>query len=239
MFSGEPSKWANEGEKGEERPEIDIGELIFTNSIFNHGTNITNTNGVHGATTQNKGGGGNNNGNQEHYSERTTSWKNIAMKSMIERHPHWANTQDILSSPNRYIKGLNLKEGMDVTAVELAEVVRGINHSRRRFSGLGPDRDAKWTSTTEGPRFTRPVFSGGLLDQARLDRCYLSNGGDWINHVKSVKHDAKQALSDHWPVIVTLALECSSQAPMRRGSYFKMDAEALRNDTVMKEVHEA
>ncbi|KAL3694924.1 hypothetical protein R1sor_008575 [Riccia sorocarpa] len=94
-------------------------------------------------------------------------------------------------------------------------------------------------SFTEGPRFTRQVFSGDRLDQARLDRCYLTNGASWCHHVHKVAHDATQTISDHWPVSVTLTLQEAEREVMRRGSYFKMDSAVLKNSRVLQEVKEA
>ncbi|KAL3682137.1 hypothetical protein R1sor_000159 [Riccia sorocarpa] len=92
------------------------------------------------------------------------------------------------------------------------------------------------TAFREGPRFTRQVYSGGRLDQARLDRVYLSGGGGWLNHVHLVKHDAKQTLSDHWPVVTLLKLQDIELEPMKRTSYFKMNSEDLKCKETMEEV---
>ncbi|KAL3688284.1 hypothetical protein R1sor_014593 [Riccia sorocarpa] len=89
---------------------------------------------------------------------------------------------------------------------------------------------------TEGPRFTRQVYCGDRLDQARLDRCYLSNGGSSVQHIHKVSHVATQTLSDHWPVVVTLHLKEEAQEEMRRGTYFKMNSEDLKNAEVFEGV---
>ncbi|KAL3700036.1 hypothetical protein R1sor_018058 [Riccia sorocarpa] len=56
------------------------------------------------------------------------SWRQAASKSILERHPQWANAADITSNPNPYTRGLNLAEGENVTATELREVVQDINN---------------------------------------------------------------------------------------------------------------
>ncbi|KAL3676918.1 hypothetical protein R1sor_026866 [Riccia sorocarpa] len=94
-------------------------------------------------------------------------------------------------------------------------------------------------SFTVGPRFTRHVFSGTRLDQARLDRCYLSGGGGWLNHVHQVKHDASQTLSDHWPVIVDLKLIEKETEEIRRSSYYKMRTEDLKCSSTRANVKKA
>ncbi|KAL3701867.1 hypothetical protein R1sor_019889 [Riccia sorocarpa] len=59
--------------------------------------------------------------------ERVTSWKSVVEKSILERHPMWANSQSILNAPNPYTKGLKATECEDVSSQELEEVVRDIN----------------------------------------------------------------------------------------------------------------
>ncbi|KAL3689419.1 hypothetical protein R1sor_015728 [Riccia sorocarpa] len=88
----------------------------------------------------------------------------------------------------------------------------------------------------EGPRFTRQVVCGDRFDQARLDRVYLSNGGSWIHHVHKVSHEARQTLSGHWPVVVTLTVTEQSQEKIQRGTYFKMSAEDLKNKEIFEGV---
>ncbi|KAL3685957.1 hypothetical protein R1sor_003979 [Riccia sorocarpa] len=89
---------------------------------------------------------------------------------------------------------------------------------------------------TEGSRFTRQCFSGERLDQTRLDRVYMSNGGNWFNHVGKVSHDASQALSDHWPMIIKIVLREGNSEAIRRSTYFKMDSEALRCKDTFQQV---
>ncbi|KAL3697864.1 hypothetical protein R1sor_011940 [Riccia sorocarpa] len=60
---------------------------------------------------------------------RPASWKTVAEKSILERHPMWANSQNILQTANPYVKGLNPGAGLNVSDQELEEVVRDINSS--------------------------------------------------------------------------------------------------------------
>ncbi|KAL3688922.1 hypothetical protein R1sor_015231 [Riccia sorocarpa] len=57
------------------------------------------------------------------------SWKAIAQKSLLERHPNWASANDIVNETNPYIKGLRLEGGKNVSIEELKEVVRDVNSS--------------------------------------------------------------------------------------------------------------
>ncbi|KAL3699293.1 hypothetical protein R1sor_017315 [Riccia sorocarpa] len=94
-------------------------------------------------------------------------------------------------------------------------------------------------SFTKGPRFTRQVFSGDRADQARLDRCYFTNGGAWFHHVHKIHHDAGQALSDHCPVIINLVMVEAEQENIRRCSYFKMNSDVLKKEETRNKVKEA
>ncbi|KAL3679581.1 hypothetical protein R1sor_022537 [Riccia sorocarpa] len=94
-------------------------------------------------------------------------------------------------------------------------------------------------SFTDGPRFTRQVFVGDRLDQARLDRCYLSNGASWCHHVHRVSHVATQTLSDHWLVEIVITLQEAEREVMKRSTYFKMNADSLKNSSTKQEVMDA
>ncbi|KAL3698587.1 hypothetical protein R1sor_012663 [Riccia sorocarpa] len=55
------------------------------------------------------------------------SWKAITQKSLLERHPGWANAHKVINEPNPYVRGLKADEGSSVTSTELKEVVQDVN----------------------------------------------------------------------------------------------------------------
>ncbi|KAL3697876.1 hypothetical protein R1sor_011952 [Riccia sorocarpa] len=91
---------------------------------------------------------------------------------------------------------------------------------------------------TKGPWFTRQALHGNRLDQSRLDRCYLSNRGEWVFLMDEMEHYGAASLSDHVPIRISIALEARRQTRSIR-SYFKMDAKAGSNPDTMNEVKKA
>ncbi|KAL3695038.1 hypothetical protein R1sor_008689 [Riccia sorocarpa] len=91
----------------------------------------------------------------------------------------------------------------------------------------------------EGPKFTRQVWRGERLDQARLDRVYLNCHGEWIEAANKIKHDGEETLSDHIPVRVDLRLTKTHRSRKKRGSYLKMDAGTLKDPEKLRQVIEA
>ncbi|KAL3696583.1 hypothetical protein R1sor_010659 [Riccia sorocarpa] len=61
-----------------------------------------------------------------------------------------------------------------------------------------------WALKRSGPRFTRQVVRNNRLDQARLDRVYVNQNGEWLSCVQSILHDGAEGASDHIPVKVDL-----------------------------------
>ncbi|KAL3696147.1 hypothetical protein R1sor_010223 [Riccia sorocarpa] len=57
----------------------------------------------------------------------TPSWKAVTQKSLLERHPGWANAHKAFNEPNPYVRGLKADEGTSVTSNELKEVVQDVN----------------------------------------------------------------------------------------------------------------
>ncbi|KAL3681749.1 hypothetical protein R1sor_024705 [Riccia sorocarpa] len=87
------------------------------------------------------------------------------------------------------------------------------------------------SSEQKGPLFTRQVVRGDRLDQARLDRGYITRGGDWISAVKCVEHDEGEVLSDHIPVVIDIQLmRRGGRLNRRKGTYLKMDVDTLKNE---------
>ncbi|KAL3677404.1 hypothetical protein R1sor_027352 [Riccia sorocarpa] len=57
------------------------------------------------------------------------SWKNVAEKSLLERHPSWANANSAVGEPNPYVKGLRAEDSKTVSTDKLREVVWDVNSS--------------------------------------------------------------------------------------------------------------
>ncbi|KAL3695702.1 hypothetical protein R1sor_009778 [Riccia sorocarpa] len=85
-----------------------------------------------------------------------------------------------------------------------------------------------------GPWFTRQAMCGGRLDQARLDRCYVTNRGDWLFLIDEMLHDGSSSLADHIPVKVNLVLQGEVLSEGRK-SYYKMDASLLNKEEIKRE----
>ncbi|KAL3698381.1 hypothetical protein R1sor_012457 [Riccia sorocarpa] len=124
------------------------------------------------------------------------------------------------------------------------------NMVQRRIDTAGPttllqgftqekwrETDERWqlhdmflmSSEQKGPLFTRQVVRGDRLDQSRLDRGYITRGGDWISAVKCAEHDGGEALSDHIPVEINIQL-MRRRLNRRKGTYLKMDVDTLKNE---------
>ncbi|KAL3681464.1 hypothetical protein R1sor_024420 [Riccia sorocarpa] len=88
---------------------------------------------------------------------------------------------------------------------------------------------------TRGPWFTRQAMHGNRLDQARLDRCYITKRGDWIFQMEEMLHDGSSSLADHVPIRISLILEGETRTVSKK-SYFKMDGSLLKNEGIRREV---
>ncbi|KAL3686184.1 hypothetical protein R1sor_004206 [Riccia sorocarpa] len=85
--------------------------------------------------------------------------------------------------------------------------------------------------TTNGGNFTRYAFCGNRYDQARLDRFYLTGGGQWTHLVQSVTHHTDQVVSDHVPI----SLHCQLTTDTSK-TYHKMDCNLLKKPGVLDKV---
>ncbi|KAL3675581.1 hypothetical protein R1sor_025529 [Riccia sorocarpa] len=90
----------------------------------------------------------------------------------------------------------------------------------------------------KGPWFTRQAVYGNRIDQARLDRCYLSERGEWAFMVSEMEHYGACSLSDHVPVRIAIILE-GERREDRRKSYFKMGANSMKNSETVEAVRQA
>ncbi|KAL3691489.1 hypothetical protein R1sor_005140 [Riccia sorocarpa] len=90
-----------------------------------------------------------------------------------------------------------------------------------------------------GPWFTRQAVCGARIDQARLDRCYTSERGEWIHTILQEYHQGSSVLSDHIPIKVTLQLVGDNQSGERIISYFKIHPKSMKSEAVRRErLHE-
>ncbi|KAL3683706.1 hypothetical protein R1sor_001728 [Riccia sorocarpa] len=100
--------------------------------------------------------------------------------------------------------------------------------------------DDAWLKALQrkGPRFTRQAVRGQKLDQARLDRAYISCNSSWIKVVNCTTHDSSSAISDHYPV--SIGMDITTRTPKKKKrvetyikmdveTYIKMDVETLKN----------
>ncbi|KAL3677394.1 hypothetical protein R1sor_027342 [Riccia sorocarpa] len=90
-----------------------------------------------------------------------------------------------------------------------------------------------------GPRFTRQVIRNNRVDQARLDRVYLNQDGEWVGAVKCIHHDGQSSVSDHIPVKVDLKLDLADEARPRKSQYIKMDVESISDPGRNERIKEA
>ncbi|KAL3675636.1 hypothetical protein R1sor_025584 [Riccia sorocarpa] len=77
------------------------------------------------------------------------------------------------------------------------------------------------TAVNTGTRFTRFAKRRGRMDCSRLDRIYLTQGAQWVDHVKEVVHHSSKSLSDHVPISVILQM-VQEACRRKTESYFKM-----------------
>ncbi|KAL3675001.1 hypothetical protein R1sor_024949 [Riccia sorocarpa] len=91
---------------------------------------------------------------------------------------------------------------------------------------------------TKSGLFTRMAFCGQRYDQARLDRFYLSNRGEWCELIKEVIHNTGQILSDHVPISLELQLIRDENCNWRPMSYFKMNQQLMESQEVLMKLKE-
>ncbi|KAL3675236.1 hypothetical protein R1sor_025184 [Riccia sorocarpa] len=89
----------------------------------------------------------------------------------------------------------------------------------------------------DGPWYTSQQIRGDKIELSRLDRLYISNGGEWIHGSAEERHIASMALSDHFPVEVLINLE-QPQTKRMRGTYTKLQTEAFNTPESLLELKE-
>ncbi|KAL3694435.1 hypothetical protein R1sor_008086 [Riccia sorocarpa] len=88
-----------------------------------------------------------------------------------------------------------------------------------------------------GSRFTRQRIRSDRVEFARLDRCYFTEGADWIEQVEELHHDGTAALSDHYPVIVNICLVSKVKVQDANWrSYFKFRVQDFGSQEVKQQV---
>ncbi|KAL3691828.1 hypothetical protein R1sor_005479 [Riccia sorocarpa] len=75
-----------------------------------------------------------------------------------------------------------------------------------------------------------------ILDQARLDRCYLTNRGQWLHTIPRMIHFGESSLADHIPVQVQPILKSGGDRRIQTKSYFKMDAAFMKSPEVLETI---
>ncbi|KAL3681274.1 hypothetical protein R1sor_024230 [Riccia sorocarpa] len=120
-------------------------------------------------------------------------------------------------------------------------LIRGAEErSWKRFTYRADLVDAYLAAAkTTGGTFTRMAFCGQRYDQARLDRFYLSNGGEWCESIQAVNHHSEQTLSDHIPVSLQLQLVHDDSHNWQPKSYFKMSTHLIKRPGVLEKLEEA
>ncbi|KAL3676476.1 hypothetical protein R1sor_026424 [Riccia sorocarpa] len=81
-------------------------------------------------------------------------------------------------------------------------------------------------ASIEGSRYTRFARRGSRYDFSRLDRVYLSNGAQWVSHIKEVSHLGSKSVSDHIPICIDIQLDDDDSR--KTESYFKMNVDDLK-----------
>jgi hypothetical protein len=69
-----------------------------------------------------------------------------------------------------------------------------------------------------------------------LDCIYSNNRGSWFDYVDHLDHDARQTLSDHWPVVIFIVLEQVVPSDLQKSMYFKYDSTYLKNPELLHQV---
>ncbi|KAL3675613.1 hypothetical protein R1sor_025561 [Riccia sorocarpa] len=120
-------------------------------------------------------------------------------------------------------------------------LIRGAEErSWKRFTYRADLVDAYLAAAkTTGGTFMRMAFCGQRYDQARLDRFYLSNGGEWCESIQAVNHHSEHTLSDHIPVSLHLQLVHDDNHNWQPKSYFKMSTHLIKRPGVLEKLEEA
>ncbi|KAL3691404.1 hypothetical protein R1sor_005055 [Riccia sorocarpa] len=152
----------------------------------------------------------------------------------------WRNVREVMGDDNWLVTE-------DFNQVELREDSRG------RSAVVKGSEERQWrelslrlglidcffcAASLAGTRFTRMAKRRRRIDCARLDRTYLTQGGNWLDHVRRVEHHRTRVILDHMHVSTDIQL-IPEDGRRRVEGYFKMSHFDLRDPAVTQRVREA
>ncbi|KAL3696899.1 hypothetical protein R1sor_010975 [Riccia sorocarpa] len=152
----------------------------------------------------------------------------------------WENLQNQIQG-QRWILGgdYNMVELWDNSSGKSAIIAGSEARAWKSFSQSNGLVDSYLAAASrKGGNFTRHAFYGRRYDQSRLDRFYVSQGGEWLHLIREVIHHSEQVISDHIPVSLHCDLSQSSQTDWKPKTYHKMDATLLSRPGVMDRIKE-
>ncbi|KAL3680463.1 hypothetical protein R1sor_023419 [Riccia sorocarpa] len=153
----------------------------------------------------------------------------------------WAWMRTLISTGQWIILGdFNMVESQ-IDSIGPSPVIRGEEKNTwDLLTGSADLVDARVCATTaKGPLFTRQAWYGNRFDQSRLDRFYMSGGGEWLYHIRSVEHQGARTLSDHVHIVLEVVTKELVAGSRPRRSYFKMDFKAFKKEGVLDRAKEA
>ncbi|KAL3689065.1 hypothetical protein R1sor_015374 [Riccia sorocarpa] len=116
-------------------------------------------------------------------------------------------------------------------------LIRGRELRNWTLCANGGDQTDLWLAAvnTKGPWFTRQAMHWTRLDQARLDRCYISSREDCVSLLEEMVHDGTSSLADHIPIRISITRQDGTRTGYKK-SYFKTDGHMLQNQEVLSKV---
>ncbi|KAL3687961.1 hypothetical protein R1sor_014270 [Riccia sorocarpa] len=162
------------------------------------------------------------------------------LKTKEERQTYWEWWDSHIDGEDWILAG-------DFNNVELSEDSKGKSalmqgseeRDGRRMVNTTDNIDAYMAAVrTKGGLFTRMAFCGQRYDQARLDRFYLSNKGEWCELIEEVIHNTEQTLSNHVPISLELQLIRAENCNWKPMSYFKINQQLMENQEVLMKLKE-
>ncbi|KAL3692700.1 hypothetical protein R1sor_006351 [Riccia sorocarpa] len=158
-----------------------------------------------------------------------------------ERWPNgWAWIHDLIKEGKWVVIGdFNMVERRSDT-IGPSPLMRGAELRKWILCSNQGDLVDTWLTACEstGPWYTRQVVHGARLDQSRIDRCYISERGEWIHTILKEDHDGSCSLSDHIPITIQLKLIDVDTEGVRPTSYFKMNAKFMKSQDLVQKVKE-
>jgi exonuclease III len=147
-----------------------------------------------------------------------------APNSSPERKTLWNTLQNTLPRENWIITGdFNMTEGQS-DSTSLYPLLSGTEQEEWMIFKLRfALKDAISLTNLQGPLFTRRGNLQGIINQSRLDQFYISDNGNWLENIESLRHHTTTILSDHDPITINVKLLSNTvQNPdLKRSSYLK------------------